>query len=112
MCIELQYSIIPTIQGGEFIFAETVTDTFSDEVNLTTDRRYEVWLVERGAERVTVLVHKGPDVVFDETFTLMHRERDYLPYLPEFTVRENATYQVHVKALEGGVRAGIRGYPL
>ncbi|MBP2144912.1 hypothetical protein J2129_000366 [Methanofollis sp. W23] len=59
-----------------------------------------------------MLVHKGPYVVFDETFDLTRPEHDYLPFRPEFTVRENGTYQVHVKPLDEGVfKIGIRRYP-
>ncbi|QYZ80182.1 hypothetical protein E2N92_12450 [Methanofollis formosanus] len=83
-------------------------------MDLVTNARYEIWVVEcyGGPERISVLVHKGPYVVFDDTFDLMRPEHDYLPYKPEFRVREDGTYMVHVKPLDEGVfRIGIRRYP-
>lgn len=105
--------VLPAIDGGVFIFAEDISEKSEYEVNLTTDARYEIWLVEFiGPEKVNVRVHKGPYVAFNDTFILMHPEGDYLPHHPDFTVRENGTYQVRIQPHNSGkVRIGIRQYP-
>ncbi len=61
---------------------------------------------------MNIVIHKGPYVAFNDTFTLMHPEGDYLPYHPDFTVRENGTYRIQITPLDPGeFRVGIRRYP-
>lgn len=64
---------------------------------------------QRGSASWSTRVRTSSSV---DTFDLIRPEHDCLPYQPEFRVRENDTYMVHVKPLDEGVfRIGIRRYP-
>lgn len=99
------------IKRSKTIFAVSVSEESEFAVYLTNDTKYELWVLDfySGPERIDVSVKKDSHTAFEDTFILMHPEGDYLPYHPDFTVKENGTYQVHMKPLDSGdVRIGIR----
>ncbi|KKG14174.1 hypothetical protein EO98_09390 [Methanosarcina sp. 2.H.T.1A.6] len=98
------------IKRSETIFAVSISEESEFQVYLTNDTKYELWVVDlNGPEKIDVSIRKDSYTAFEDTFMLMHPEGDYLPYHPDFTVRENGTYQMHAKPLDSGtVRIAIR----
>lgn len=47
-------------------------------------------------------ISNGSYIAFQNTFVLTHSGKSYLPYHPEFTVKENGIYYVHAKPLNPG----------
>ncbi|WP_440954516.1 hypothetical protein ACSAZK_12925 [Methanosarcina sp. Mfa9] len=107
------YSSMMFLEGGECIYAESVSKESYFQVNLTKDVKYELWVVDYvGPEKIKISIRKDSYIVLEDTFMLMHPEGDYLPYHPSFTVKENGTYQVHAKPLDSGtVSIGILEFP-
>lgn len=109
--MSVSYFIIEDIiKKSETIFAAFVSEESEFEVYLTNDTKYELWVVDlNGPENIEISIRKGSYTAFEDTFMLKHPEGDYLPYHPDFTVKENGTYQMYAKPLDSGtVRIGIR----
>jgi hypothetical protein len=109
--MSVSYFIIEdVIKKSETIFTASVSGESEFQVYLTNDTKYELWVVDlNGPEKIDISIRKGSYSAFEDTFTLMHPEGDYLPYHPDFTVKENGTYQMHAKPLDSGtVRIVIR----
>jgi hypothetical protein len=105
LIMSISYFIIEdVIKKSETIFAVWVSEESEFQVNLTNDTKYELWVLEfyGGPEEINVSVKKDSYTAFEDKFMLMHPEGDYLPYHPDFTVKENGTYQVHAKPLDSG----------
>ncbi len=104
ICIILLITtVISFLEGGKCIFSETVSTESDFQVDLRESVNYQLWVVDLiGPEKISVRISKGSYVAFEDTFTLMHPEGDYLPYHPRFSVKGNGTYQVHVKPIDSG----------
>ncbi len=97
------FYIIVVFQGGDNVLLEAVSHESDFEVNLNEGVDYKLWIDSpEGPEKVDVTISKGSYIAFQKTFVLIHSEKSYLPYNPEFTVRENGTYHVHAKPLSSG----------
>ncbi|AKB26142.1 hypothetical protein MSMTP_2673 [Methanosarcina sp. MTP4] len=106
-------AIFIALDNGECIFAEYISNESEFQVNLSKNTKYELWVVDLiGPEKINISVRKDSYVAYEDTFMLMHPEGDYLPYHPDFTVKENGTYKVHIKPQDPGtVKIGILEYP-
>lgn len=101
--IFILYTVAALLENGVCIFSESVSQESDFQVDLTKEVNYNLWVVDlNGPESISVKINKGSYVVFEDTFTLMHPDSDYLPYHTKFAVKENGTYQVHVKPLGSG----------
>lgn len=109
LTIIIFYAIFSLLEGGECILSEFVSGESNFQVNLTKNVNYKLWVVDfNGPEEISVRISKGSYVAFEDTFTLMHPEGNYIPYYPTFYVKENGTYQVFVEPLDSGtVRLAI-----
>ncbi|MGA9188776.1 MAG: hypothetical protein WB014_09525 [Methanosarcina sp.] len=112
--IVIFYTIVALRGGEDNIISESVSHESDFQTNLTEGVNYKLWIENPdGPEKINVTISKGSYVAFQNTFTLAHSGRDYLPYHPEFTVKENGTYQVHVNPLDSGtVNLKIESYHL
>jgi hypothetical protein len=101
--IVLFYTIV-ALQGNEdSALSESVSNESDFQVNLTKGINYRL-LIESldGPEEINVTIIKGSYIAFQNTFVLTHSGKTYLPYHPEFTVKENGIYHVHAKSLKSG----------
>ncbi|WP_324444991.1 hypothetical protein [Methanosarcina sp.] len=98
------YYIIVAFQGdGTDVLSESVSQESDFQVNLTEGVNYKLWIENPdGPERINVTISKGSYIAFQDTFVLTHSGKSYLPYHPEFTVKENGIYLVHAKPLNPG----------
>lgn len=109
--MSISYFIVEdAIKNSETIFATSVSAESEFDVYLINDTKYKMWVVDlNGPEKIDISIGKGSYIAFEDTFILMHPEGDYLPYRPDFTVKENGTYQIYAKPLDSGtIRIGIR----
>ncbi|AYK14776.1 MAG: hypothetical protein ACOX7X_12580 [Methanosarcina flavescens] len=102
--IVLFYIVTSFQGGGDNVLSKSVSKESDFEVNLTQGVNYTLWLESPdGPEKMNVTISKGSYVAFENTFVMAHSGKDYLPYHPEFTVKENGIYHVHVKPLDSGI---------
>jgi hypothetical protein len=102
--IVLFYIVTSFQGGGDNVLSKSVSKESDFEVNLTQGVNYTLWLESPdGPEKMNVTISKGSYVAFENTFVMTHSGKDYLPYHPEFTVKENGIYHVHVKPLDSGI---------
>lgn len=109
---------IASFQGREdTVISESVSQESDFQVKLNEGVHYKLWIENpNGPEKIDVKISKGSDIAFQSTFVLTHSGKSYLPYRPEFSVKENGIYQVHVKPLSLGTvkleikKSGISGF--
>jgi hypothetical protein len=98
------YAAVALQGGGEYVISEPVSKEADFKINLTEGVNYKLWIENvNGPERINVTIRKGSSVAFEDTFTLTKSKKNYIPYHPKFTVRENGTYHVHAKPLGSGI---------
>ncbi len=103
MLIVLFYTIVALSGGGDNILSESVSHESDFQVNLAEGVNYKLWIENPdGPEKINATISKGSYVAFQNTFVLAHSGESYLPYYPEFTVKENGIYHVHAKPLTSG----------
>lgn len=96
----------------EFIFGASVSNESVFEVNLTTGVKYK-FLIDGGflggPLSIHVKISKGSYIPFEEEFKKdpIDTFKVYYPYEPMFTVKENGTYQVHIKPFGGSCKIAI-----
>ncbi|KKG84946.1 MAG: hypothetical protein AAGU10_04740 [Methanosarcina mazei] len=101
--IILYYVIVALQGGGDSVLSEPVSKESDFQVNLARGVNYQLRIEGPGGpEKIDVTIRNGSDVAFQNTFVLTDSKISYLPYHPEFTVKENGTYHVHVKPLNSG----------
>jgi len=87
----------PYYSGGVTVFEGDISQDTAFQIDLIRDRRYEVWVVDTaGPETVDVSIRKGQDIVYEESFRLLHPEGDYIPWHPCVWATDTDTYDVHV----------------
>lgn len=98
------FYIVATFQGGgDNVLSESVSRESDFKVNLTEGVSYELWIENPdGPEKISVKISKGSYIAYQNTFVLTDSGKSYLPYHPEFTVKENGIYHVHAKPLNSG----------
>lgn len=103
LMIVLFYTVA-TFQGDEVnVLSESVSKESDFQVNLTEGVNYKLWIENpEGPEKINVTISKGSYIAFQNTFVLTHSGKSYLPYHPEFAVKENGIYHVHAKPLNPG----------
>jgi len=99
------FYIVASLQGDEDnVLSKSVSKESDFEVNLTQGVNYTLWLESPdGPEKMNVTISNGSYVAFENTFVMTPSGKDYLPYHPKFTVKENGIYHVHVKPLDSGI---------
>ena len=98
------FYIVATFQGsGENVLSKSVSKESDFEVNLTEGVDYQLWIENPdGPEKIDVIISNGSYIAFQSTFVLARSKKRYLPYHPEFTVKENGIYHVRAKPLNSG----------
>ncbi len=97
------YAVVAFQGGGENVLSESVYQESDFQVNLTEGINYKLWIENSdGPEKIDVTISNGSYIAFQSTFVLAHSRKRYLPYHPEFTVKENGIYHVHAKPLNAG----------
>ncbi|WP_410508817.1 hypothetical protein RSJ42_00615 [Methanosarcina hadiensis] len=88
-----------TFQGDEkSVLSESVSGESNFQVYLTEGVSYELWVENpEGPDKIDVIISNGSYIAFQSTFVLARSKKRYLPYHPEFRVKENGTYRVHAK---------------
>lgn len=98
------FYIVATFQGGgDNVLSEPVSNESDFKVSLAEGVDYKLWVENPdGPEKVDVTISNGSYIAFHGTFVLARSKKRYLPYHPEFTVKDNGIYHVHVKPLNPG----------
>jgi hypothetical protein len=96
--------------GGDNIFSADASHDAVFHVDLRKDKNYQLWVLDmNGPERVGISITNGYNIIYEDTFQLMHPEGDYLPYHPAFRVKETGMYDITVHPVDAGtIRIGVQ----
>lgn len=101
--IVLFYIVASFQGGGDSVLSKSISRESDFEVSLTEGVNYILWIENPdGPEKIDVTISNGSYIAFQSTFVLARSKKRYLPYHPEFTVKENGIYHVHAKPLNSG----------
>lgn len=98
------FYLFVTFQGDEQrVLSESISNESNFQVNLAEGVSYELWVENpEGPDKIDVTISNGSYIAFQSTFVLARSKKRYLPYHPEFRVKENGIYHVHAKPFNPG----------
>lgn len=98
------FYIVASFQAdGDSVLSKSISSESDFEVSLTEGADYTLWIENpEGPEKINVTISNGSYIAFQGTFALTRSKKRYLPYHPEFKVKENGIYHVHAEPLSSG----------